>query len=149
MLTLWADCPLCYQKKQKTNEFCKNVSRILIQNFKITLKKLIGTYSNANHATFPFRCVHITDIGIGYISTMLALHTLYLRWCTQIRDFGLQHICGMRSMQILSLAGTCQTVQNSYYQDSHSCFHVKKEFMNSLKLIKRRYLRILDLILEP
>jgi len=52
------------------------------------------------------RCVHITDIGIGYISTMLALHTLYLRWCTQIRDFGLQHICGMRSMQILSLAGT-------------------------------------------
>jgi F-box/leucine-rich repeat protein 16 len=49
--------------------------------------------------------VHITDIGIGYISTMLALHTLYLRWCTQIRDFGLQHICGMRSMQILSLAG--------------------------------------------
>eukprot|EP00095_Tigriopus_kingsejongensis_P005870 maker-scaffold38_size502422-snap-gene-2.17 protein:Tk05870 transcript:maker-scaffold38_size502422-snap-gene-2.17-mRNA-1 annotation:"f-box lrr-repeat protein 16" len=51
------------------------------------------------------RCVHITDIGIGYISTMLALHTLYLRWCTQIRDFGLQHICGMRSMQILSLAG--------------------------------------------
>lgn len=52
-----------------------------------------------------FRCVHITDIGIGYISTMLALNTLYLRWCTQIRDFGLQHICGMRSMQILSLAG--------------------------------------------
>ena len=113
-----------------TNEFCKNVSRILIQNFKITLKKLIGTYSNANHATFPFRCVHITDIGIGYISTMLALHTLYLRWCTQIRDFGLQHICGMRSMQILSLAGTCQTVQNSYYQDSHSCFHVKNIFSN-------------------
>ena len=54
---------------------------------------------------FRCRCVHITDIGIGYISTMLALHTLYLRWCTQIRDFGLQHICGMRSMQILSLAG--------------------------------------------
>ena len=101
---------------------------------------MIGIFSNANHATFPFRCVHITDIGIGYISTMLALHTLYLRWCTQIRDFGLQHICGMRSMQILSLAGTCQTVQNSYYQDSHSCFHVKKkEFMNSLKLIKRMY----------
>ena len=36
---------------------------------------------------------------------MLALNTLFLRWCTQIRDFGLQHICGMRSMQILSLAG--------------------------------------------
>ncbi len=49
--------------------------------------------------------MHITDIGIGYISTMLALHTLYLRWCTQVRDFGLQHICGMRNMQVLSLAG--------------------------------------------
>lgn len=62
-----------------------------------------------------FRCVHITDIGIGYISTMLALHTLYLRWCTQIRDFGLQHICGMRSMQILSLAGNI-------------CVHLSKRF---------------------
>jgi len=50
----------------------------------------------------------MTDIGIGYISTMLALHTLYLRWCTQIRDFGLQHICGMRSMQVLSLAGEAE-----------------------------------------
>jgi F-box/leucine-rich repeat protein 16 len=54
--------------------------------------------------------VHITDIGIGYISTMLALHTLYLRWCSQIRDFGLQHICGMRSMHILSLAGQSKLV---------------------------------------
>ena len=57
------------------------------------------------------RCVHITDIGIGYISTMLALNTLFLRWCTQIRDFGLQHICGMRSMQILSLAGNYRVDQ--------------------------------------
>lgn len=52
-----------------------------------------------------FRCVHITDIGIGYISTMLSLSSLYLRWCSQIRDFGLQHLCGMRNLQILSLAG--------------------------------------------
>lgn len=51
------------------------------------------------------RCVHITDIGIGYISTMLSLSALYLRWCSQIRDFGLQHLCGMRNLQILSLAG--------------------------------------------
>ena len=58
-----------------------------------------------------YRCVHITDIGIGYISTMLALNTLFLRWCTQIRDFGLQHICGMRSMQILSLAGNCWLIK--------------------------------------
>lgn len=54
---------------------------------------------------FFFRCVHITDIGIGYISTMLSLSSLYLRWCSQIRDFGLQHLCGMRNLQILSLAG--------------------------------------------
>ena len=52
-----------------------------------------------------FRCVHITDIGIGYISTMVNLHTLYLRWCGQIRDFGLSHLCGMRGLQVLSLAG--------------------------------------------
>ena len=54
---------------------------------------------------FGFRCVHITDIGIGYISTMVNLHTLYLRWCGQIRDFGLSHLCGMRGLQVLSLAG--------------------------------------------
>ena len=52
-----------------------------------------------------FRCVHISDIGIGYISTMLALSSLFLRWCSQIRDFGLQHICGMRNIRILSVAG--------------------------------------------
>ncbi|EDS30429.1 conserved hypothetical protein [Culex quinquefasciatus] len=51
------------------------------------------------------RCVHITDIGVGYISTMLSLSALFLRWCTQIRDFGLQHLCSMRNLQVLSLAG--------------------------------------------
>ena len=30
--------------------------------------------------TFPLsRCVHISDIGVGYISTMLALSSLFLR----------------------------------------------------------------------
>ena len=66
-----------------------------------------------------FRCVHITDIGIGYISTMLALNTLYLRWCTQIRDFGLQHICGMRSMKVLSLAGKlCRNKSYRVFQNT-------------------------------
>ena len=51
------------------------------------------------------RCVHISDIGVGYISTMLALGSLFLRWCSQIRDFGLQHICGMRNLRVLSVAG--------------------------------------------
>ncbi len=56
-------------------------------------------------ANSVLRCVHISDIGVGYISTMLALHSLFLRWCSQIRDFGLQHICGMRNLKILSVAG--------------------------------------------
>lgn len=54
---------------------------------------------------FIFRCVHITDIGVGYISTMLSLSALFLRWCSQVRDFGLQHLCSMRNLQVLSLAG--------------------------------------------
>ncbi|VVD03159.1 unnamed protein product [Leptidea sinapis] len=37
-------------------------------------------------------CVHITDIGVGYISTMQTLVALYLRWCSQLRDFGVQHL---------------------------------------------------------
>ena len=73
---------------------------------------------------FGFRCVHITDIGIGYISTMVNLHTLYLRWCGQIRDFGLSHLCGMRGLQVLSLAGKkLALLINStsiYYKN---CFH--------------------------
>lgn len=52
-----------------------------------------------------FRCVHITDIGVGYVSTMLSLTALFLRWCSQVRDFGLQHLCSMRNLQVLSLAG--------------------------------------------
>ena len=68
---------------------------------------MLGCVSEQNES---FRCCHITDIGIGYISTMLALTTLYLRWCTQIRDFGLQHICGMRNLTILSLAGETITI---------------------------------------
>ena len=56
------------------------------------------------------RCVHISDIGVGYISTMLALSSLFLRWCALIRDFGLQHICGMRNIRILSVAGAIVTI---------------------------------------
>jgi hypothetical protein len=75
-------------------------------------KKMVGrVISNApptHHVTrllLPPRCVHITDIGVGYISTMLSLSALFLRWCSQVRDFGLQHLCGMRNLQVLSLAG--------------------------------------------
>ena len=37
-------------------------------------------------------------------------HLLLPRWCTQIRDFGLQHICGMRNLHILSVAGKIVTI---------------------------------------
>ena len=52
-----------------------------------------------------FRCLHVTDIGLGYVATMTNLKTLSLRWCPQIRDFGLQTICSMRSLKNLSVAG--------------------------------------------
>ena len=50
-------------------------------------------YQPVYHVTrlFTFRCSHVTDIGVGYLSTMSSLLKLFLRWCTQIRDFGLQH----------------------------------------------------------
>ncbi|KAJ8919837.1 hypothetical protein NQ315_006366 [Exocentrus adspersus] len=74
------------------------------------------------------RCVHITDIGIGYISTMLSLASLYLRWCSQIRDFGLQHLCGMRNLQILSLAGSYSFV---YFGGWHlQLFHCRLSLDN-------------------
>lgn len=31
-----------------------------------------------------FRCVRITDTGLGYLSTMSSLRSLYLRWCCQV-----------------------------------------------------------------
>lgn len=49
--------------------------------------------------------MHITDIGLGYLSTIPNLAVLYLRWCSQIRDFGLQHLCSMKNLRVLSLAG--------------------------------------------
>ena len=51
------------------------------------------------------RCTHITDIGVGYLSTMTSLLRLFLRWCGQLRDFGLQHLYTMKNLKVLSLAG--------------------------------------------
>jgi len=47
----------------------------------------------------------VTDIGVGYLSTMTSLCRLYLRWCTLLRDFGLQHLYTMKNLTALSLAG--------------------------------------------
>lgn len=51
------------------------------------------------------RCMHVTDTGVGYISTMASLSALFLRWCILLRDFGLKRLCGMKSLQVLSVAG--------------------------------------------
>ena len=55
-----------------------------------------------------YRCSQVTDLGLGFLSTMTSLQRLYLRWCCQLRDFGLQHVYIMSSLQVLSLAGTCR-----------------------------------------
>lgn len=54
---------------------------------------------------YNFRCVNITDIGVGYLSTMPTLKVLFLRWCSQLRDNGVHHLSTMQSLQVLSLAG--------------------------------------------
>ncbi|KAI5694617.1 F-box/LRR-repeat protein 16-like [Diaphorina citri] len=36
---------------------------------------------------------------------MVNLTKLFLRWCAQVRDFGIQHLCNMRNLQVLSVAG--------------------------------------------
>ncbi|CAG0921504.1 unnamed protein product [Notodromas monacha] len=55
------------------------------------------------------RCILVTDIGLGYLSTMVTITFLSLRWCPQIRDFGMQHICGMRNLRILFLAAPLES----------------------------------------
>lgn len=56
---------------------------------------------------------------------MLSLSSLYLRWCSQIRDFGLQHLCGMRNLQILSLAG-CPLLTSSGLSSLIQLRHMKE-----------------------
>nr|XP_046912524.1 F-box/LRR-repeat protein 15-like isoform X1 [Dermatophagoides farinae] len=51
------------------------------------------------------RCLHVTDIGLGYLATMANLTHLSVRWCPQIRDFGLQALTSLRSLRTLSIAG--------------------------------------------
>ena len=56
------------------------------------------------------RCVHVTDIGLGYAATMGRLTHLSLRWCPQIRDFGIQTLCSMKSLRSLSLSGKSTSI---------------------------------------
>eukprot|EP00106_Octopus_bimaculoides_P020914 XP_014788356.1 PREDICTED: F-box/LRR-repeat protein 16-like [Octopus bimaculoides] len=43
---------------------------------------------------------------------MTSLIKLYLRWCTQVRDYGLQHLYSMRNLRLLSLAGCSQVTSH-------------------------------------
>lgn len=51
------------------------------------------------------RCVHVTDIGLGYAATMSRLSSLSIRWCPQVRDFGIQTLCSMKSLTSIALSG--------------------------------------------
>ncbi|KAG9509033.1 F-box/LRR-repeat protein 16 [Fragariocoptes setiger] len=59
------------------------------------------------------RCIHVTDVGLGYLSTMPNLHVLSLRWCQQITDLGLETLISMRTMTSLSIAGCHQITMRS------------------------------------
>lgn len=52
---------------------------------------------------------------------MLSLTALFLRWCSQVRDFGLQHLCSMRNLQILSLAGN-KHIHHIHLQHKCHCY---------------------------
>lgn len=102
-LYLWC----CYKPDEKRFVFLKRRLDVIYYECN-TEGHDFGCTFNFYVFCFHSRCVHITDIGVGYISTMLSLTALFMRWCTQIRDFGLQHLCSMRNLQVLSLAGCPQ-----------------------------------------
>ena len=66
------------------------------------------------------------NVECAVISVQLAVSTaqfsVWLCRCTQIRDFGLQHICGMRNLHILSVAGNHLEVSQSVSQSVISIF---------------------------
>lgn len=88
---------------KKTEHFNENTVQTIQQMRENNIGRFIWLASF--HLCVCSSCGNVTDIGVGYVSTMLSLTSLFLRWCTQLRDFGLQHLCSMRNLQILSLAG--------------------------------------------
>lgn len=104
VIQLWPNSFITLRRQQIYEEITLSLDKLSI--YFILLWHIIQF--NKKHFFPSFhssRCVHITDIGVGYISTMLSLTALFLRWCSQVRDFGLQHLCSMRNLQVLSLAG--------------------------------------------
>lgn len=88
------------------------------------------------HAVCPSRCLHITDIGLGYIATMGQLNFLSLRWCPQIRDFGLQTLCSMKSLKVLSLAGKKHDIlihiNGRFITHKYYTLHISKPTCNKI-----------------
>ncbi|KAH9519768.1 Sorting nexin-29 [Bulinus truncatus] len=81
----------------------------LLRQLRDELILLRGPLPNDRHQSFDAgheleRCTHVTDIGIGYISTMTSLTRLFIRWCVQVGDYGLHHIFSMRNLRVLSIA---------------------------------------------
>uniref|UniRef100_A0A1I8HP62 Protein kinase domain-containing protein n=1 Tax=Macrostomum lignano TaxID=282301 RepID=A0A1I8HP62_9PLAT len=50
-------------------------------------------------------CSSISDIGVGYLSTMPKLRSLCLRWCSSLSDTSIRHILNLRTLSFLSAAG--------------------------------------------
>lgn len=69
------------------------------------------------------RCLHITDIGLGYIATMAHLENLSVRWCPQVRDFGLQALISLRTLRTLSVAGKWTMLNFNSLQFTRYLFH--------------------------
>lgn len=111
---------------------------------KLYIKRRVEANSLLNFSFFiSRRCVHITDIGVGYISTMGSLSALFLRWCILLRDFGLQHLCGMKSLQVLSVAGKINLKPAPYVT-----LHLKNElhrppFLKDEQLLNKCYFQTL------
>ncbi|XP_051797266.1 F-box/LRR-repeat protein 16 isoform X3 [Acanthochromis polyacanthus] len=85
--------------------WCPRITDMALEYIACDLHKLEELVLDSLCIVSSFRCVRITDTGLGYLSTMSSLRSLYLRWCCQVQDFGLQHLFGMRSLRLLSLAG--------------------------------------------
>lgn len=67
------------------------------------------------------RCIHVSDVGVGYLSTLSSLRTLSIRWCTHVHDAGMQHVCSMRQLRVLRLSG---------------CTHISAEALSNLTQLR-------------
>ena len=75
---------------------------------------------------------------------MSSITVLSLRWCVQLRDFSIQHLCTMKHLQVLSLAGCslltsnglATLIQLKYLQELEltNCSHATNDLLDYLRL---------------